>query len=76
MTRRPVWADAVGVDRFGPFARLDLPGAPLRLRFVPPGAFWMGSPPEEEDREADEDLHQVVRTVGCWLGETPVTQAQ
>ncbi|MEM1181352.1 MAG: SUMF1/EgtB/PvdO family nonheme iron enzyme [Acidobacteriota bacterium] len=48
----------------------------MRARFVPPGAFVMGSPEDEEGRRANEIQHRVVLTDGFWLGETPVTQGQ
>jgi len=46
-----------------------------RLRWIPPGSFVMGSPESEAGRYDDEGQHEVTLTEGCWLGETPVTQA-
>jgi formylglycine-generating enzyme required for sulfatase activity len=40
------------------------------------GEFLMGSPRYEEDRESDEDRHQVTLTRGFLIGKTEVTQAQ
>lgn len=48
----------------------------LRMRFVPSGAYTIGSPEVEPGRSDDETLHEVTLTRGVWLGETPVTQAQ
>jgi uncharacterized protein (TIGR02996 family) len=51
----------------------------LGMRFVwcPPGTFLMGSPADEEPREAVEGpVHAVTLTHGFWLGATQVTQAQ
>jgi len=51
-------------------------GVNLEMIFIPPGEFMMGSPAEEEDRDDDENLHQVRLTKGFYLGRYPVTQAQ
>ncbi len=73
----PDWADAWGEDRFGLFAEVEVRGVVFRFRWIPPGSFEMGSPPdEEEEANADEVQHTVVLNHGYWLGETPVTQAQ
>ncbi len=70
------WAIAAGRDRFGLWADVDLGGVPYRMRWIPPGRFWMGSPESEEGRFGDEGpRHEVVLTQGYWLGQTPVTQA-
>lgn len=50
------------------------PATGLRLRFVPPGSFLMGSPESEAGRHADELPHRVTLTRGFWLGETEITQ--
>ncbi len=70
------WAIAAGRDRFGLWADVDLGGLPYRMRWIPPGRFWMGSPESEEGRRDNEGpRHEVVLTQGYWLGQTPVTQA-
>jgi formylglycine-generating enzyme required for sulfatase activity len=51
-------------------------GANLSLVLIPPGKFWMGSPPDEEGRFEDEHRHPVEITKGFWLAVTPVTQEQ
>jgi len=51
-------------------------GIPMVFCWCPPGKFLMGSPPDEEGREADETQHLVELTKGYWLGKTEVTQAQ
>jgi formylglycine-generating enzyme required for sulfatase activity len=48
----------------------------MRLVWVPPGTFLMGSPPGEEGRGDDETAHRVTLTRGFYLGAGPVTQAQ
>jgi formylglycine-generating enzyme required for sulfatase activity len=50
--------------------------ATLTLRWIPPGTFAMGSPPEEADRDRDEALHTVLLKRGFYLAETECTQAQ
>ncbi len=73
----PSWATAAGRDRYGVWAEATLYGVPHRLRWIPPGRFWMGSSETEVGRWGDEGpRHEVVLTRGLWLGETPVTQAQ
>lgn len=75
---RPDWASAIGRDQYGLFAEFELldGGAIQRLRWIPPGRFWMGSPVDEEGRWKDEGpRHQVVLAEGYWLFDTPCTQA-
>lgn len=48
----------------------------IRLIWVKPGNFMMGSPPTEPGRESFETQHPVTLTQEFWLGETEVTQAQ
>jgi formylglycine-generating enzyme required for sulfatase activity len=46
----------------------------VALRWCPPGAFLMGSPPSEPGRRADEAQAAVTLTRGFWLGQFEVTQ--
>ena len=72
---RPSWANACGRDGFGLWASFEIKGIKNRLRWVPPGRFWMGSPKTELGRFEDEGpRHKVVLTQGFWLGEVPCTQ--
>jgi formylglycine-generating enzyme required for sulfatase activity len=49
----------------------------MRLRWIPPGRFKMGSPDNEEYRCGDEDpQHMVELMQGYWFGETACTQAE
>jgi formylglycine-generating enzyme required for sulfatase activity len=49
----------------------------MEFTLLPPGEFWMGSPPGEPGRHPDEDpQHRVGLTRPFYLGTMPVTQAQ
>ena len=76
----PEWADAWGIDERSPFpfVEFDLsPSTMMRLRWVPPGRFLMGSSAEEVERlENEGPQHWVQLSSGLWLAETPCTQAQ
>ena len=77
-----VWQPPFGEDDYGLYADLDIDGIPQRFRWIEPGTFLMGSPPDEPGREPHESLkgaetqHQVTLTQGFWLADTTVTQAQ
>jgi len=74
--RPPAWASAWGQDGFGVFAAFSVDGVTQRLRWIPPGRFWMGSPEDEPGRwDAEGPRHQVTIAEGFWLFETPCTQA-
>lgn len=47
----------------------------MKLVWIAPGDFNMGSPETEPDRSANERLHPV-RLKGFWMGKTEVTNAQ
>ena len=78
---KPEWASAIGRDRFGLWCEIAVDpgrGEPViqRLRWIPPGRFWMGSPEEEPGRFDNEGpRHRVTLTEGYWLFDTPCTQA-
>lgn len=46
----------------------------MRLVFIAPGEFLMGSPPDEEQRQDHETQHLVRLTRGFYMGATEVTQ--
>lgn len=48
----------------------------MRLVYIAPGSFEMGSPPTEKGRNPDEAPHTVTLTRGFYLGQTEVTRAQ
>ena len=46
-----------------------------RMRWIEPGTFLMGSPPDEVGRGVNELQHEVTLTRGFWLADTACTQA-
>ena len=48
----------------------------MRLVYIPPGKFTMGSPEREQGRESQETKHEVELTKGFYLGMHEVTVAQ
>jgi formylglycine-generating enzyme required for sulfatase activity len=63
-----------GVDRYGRYRDLGIGKQTLRLRWIPPGEFQMGSPEDEPERGNDERRHRVILTRGFWLADTACTQ--
>ena len=47
----------------------------MKLKYIPPGEFCMGSPEDEEGRWSDETQHLVRLTKALYMGVTEVTQA-
>ncbi len=72
----PGWASGIGRDRYGLFTEVQVQGVAFVMRWIPPGSFMMGSPPNEPERSDDEGpQHQVRFAKGFWLAETACTQA-
>jgi formylglycine-generating enzyme len=71
---KPAWAESAGDDRYGRWADLRAGAATLRLRWIAPGAFVMGSPLSETVRDGDEMQHQVTVSKGFWLADSSCTQ--
>lgn len=69
------WACEWGFDEYGLWQCFQVKGIKHKMRYIPPGEFWMGSPDDERERRNNETLHHVTLTEGFWLGETTVTQA-
>lgn len=62
-------------DRTDQLVNCEALGVGLRMRWIPPGAFLMGSPPGETGRRENEGpRHSVNLTHGYWLADTPCTQ--
>ena len=73
----PTWASEWGEDRLhGPWCAFEVGDVVQRLRWIPPGVFWMGSPEDEEGRfPAEGPRHLVSIDSGFWMFDTPCTQA-
>ncbi len=73
----PAWASEWGEDRqHGPWCAFAVGDVVQRLRWIPPGVFWMGSPETEEERFSFEGpRHLVSIDSGFWIFDTPCTQA-
>ena len=72
----PPWATAWGWDAFGAWVTFVVGEVAQRLRWIPPGRFWMGSPEDEWGRNNNEGpQHEVTLSTGYWLFDTPCTQA-
>ncbi|MCZ6851745.1 MAG: formylglycine-generating enzyme family protein [Planctomycetota bacterium] len=48
----------------------------MKLVYITPGEFMMGSPPTEKDRYENEKLHRVKLTKGYWMAATETTRGQ
>jgi formylglycine-generating enzyme required for sulfatase activity len=74
--KAPSWAAGWGRDQFGPRVDLRVEKASQRLRWIPAGKFWMGSPDTEKGRYPDEGpRHEETIAPGFWMFDTPCTQA-
>ena len=70
------WAESYGQDRYGLWQGVYIDDIEIRFRWLPPGEFMMGSPPDEPERLDTEDpQHRVRFEQGFWLAETACTQA-
>ena len=70
------WAIHWGEDIYGLWCAFTVENVVQKMRWIPPGEFWMGSPGGEAERdEKQERLHRVKITMGFWLAETACTQA-
>ncbi|NOZ53458.1 MAG: formylglycine-generating enzyme family protein [Gammaproteobacteria bacterium] len=69
------WARHWGQDAFGLWVAFTVNNVTQKMRWIPPGEFWMGSPEGEPEREGDEFRHRVLITRGYWLAETACNQA-
>jgi len=69
------WADAYGQDEYGLWQSIYLDEIEIRLRWMPPGHFMMGSDKKEPGRGGFEGpQHQVTFKAGFWLAETACSQ--
>ena len=58
------------------YAEVVVRGVAIRLLWIPPGRFRMGSPETEKGRLENEVEHEVELTQGFWLGQYAVTQGE
>lgn len=65
-----------GSDAVGAWFDLKLGKATMRLREIPAGTFWMGSPEKENGRHDDELRHRVTLGHSFAIGQHEVTQTQ
>ena len=73
---RPPWATEIGRDTYGLWVMFEVKSVRQRMRWILPGRFLMGSPPEEAGRfDWEGPRHEVQLTRGFWLFDTPCTQA-
>ena len=79
--KQPPGVSDFGTDEFGAWfefivdKREKSTPATVRMRWIRPGEFLMGSPKDEKDRWDNESpQHRVVLTTGFWIAETPCTQ--
>ncbi len=72
---RPKWAATMGRDRFGMWASFEVAGVSQKMRWVPPGRFYMGSPEDEPGRwKGEGPVHLETVREGFWVADTPCTQ--
>src|SRR5262245_21988370 len=73
----PCWASEWGEDSlYGCWCSIAVGEVVQRLRWIPPGTFWMGSPDDEKGRDSDEGPRYLVTIdLGFWMFDTPCTQA-
>jgi formylglycine-generating enzyme required for sulfatase activity len=72
----PPWASEIRRDRYGLWVKFEVEGVRQRLRWIPPGRFWMGASPDDRDAlDWESPRHEVHLTRGYWLFDTPCTQA-
>jgi formylglycine-generating enzyme required for sulfatase activity len=63
-----------GVDQYGPWVSFRVGTVEQRMRWIPPGRFWMGSPEGVGGAyEHEGPQHLVEITHGFWMADTPCT---
>ncbi|MFZ4083118.1 MAG: formylglycine-generating enzyme family protein, partial [Pirellula sp.] len=72
---KPLWAVDFGSDRYGLYATFEVKPVRQRMRWIPPGRFFMGSPEGKDYGRGNEGpQHEVIITHGYWMFDTPCTQ--
>lgn len=71
----PEFVNNWGIDEYGPWATIDIQNIEIKLRWIPPGSFFQGSPDHEVGRRRSEGPQSYIDVEkGFWLAETPTTQ--
>jgi formylglycine-generating enzyme required for sulfatase activity len=72
---KPTWAVDFGSDPYGVYATFEVMPVRQRMRWIPPGRFFMGSPAGKDYGRSNEGpQHEVIITHGYWMFDTPCTQ--
>ena len=71
---RPAWASDFGRDEFGLYAEVKVLNQQQRFRYIPAGAFTLGSALSELGREIDEAPVAVRLTRSFWLADSECSQ--
>jgi len=72
---KPTWAVDFGSDQYGLYATFEVKPVRQRMRWIPPGRFFMGSPAGKDYQRGNEGpQHEVIITHGYWMFDTPCTQ--
>ncbi len=68
------WCESWGEDNFGIWLEFDIKNITLRMRWIKPGTFLMGSPEEEPYRNHNENQREVTVSKGFWFADTACSQ--
>jgi formylglycine-generating enzyme required for sulfatase activity len=72
---KPTWAVDFGSDSYGLHATFEVKPVRQRMRWIPPGRFFMGSPAGKDYGLGNEGpQHEVIITHGYWMFDTPCRQ--
>jgi formylglycine-generating enzyme required for sulfatase activity len=72
---KPSWAVDFGSDSYGLYATFEVKPVRQRMRWIPPGRFFMGSSEGKDYGLGNEGpQHEVIITHGYWMFDTPCTQ--
>ncbi|MCA8995115.1 MAG: SUMF1/EgtB/PvdO family nonheme iron enzyme [Planctomycetaceae bacterium] len=71
----PEWAARHGVDACGLWAEIEVNEVPQRMRWIPPGEYYMGAAEHERGRSvAEGPRHLEIIDIGFWIFDSPCTQ--
>jgi formylglycine-generating enzyme required for sulfatase activity len=69
-------ADKAEAPRAAPDGKVITNSIGMKLASIPAGKFLMGSPPDEKERNANEEQHEVIITKPFYMGVYEVTQGE